>query len=259
VARAAREMGGIHMFLGVENASAKRLSYLGRLHLPMHNESALDNLRAANVTPSFNFMLFDPDCALEDVETTVDMAGRNLDLPWNVCRTEIYSGTALRTRLAGENRLEGDWRSWGYHMRDERAEVMFRIMRVSFHERALAIDSLLNRLISVSFARQIHDELLPSAQTAELSAEVDRVGIAVRRDTVERMKELLELVRSPAWRDKRAMMRFAVDQALAIGAYDMPLRGAVEALWNRYHARGRGLTKRRIEHGRTGFEIAAGS
>jgi hypothetical protein len=252
-------MSGIHMFLGVENASAKRLSYLGRLHLPIHNESALENLRAANVTPSFNFMLFDPDCTLEDVETTVDMAGRNLDLPWNVCRTEIYSGTALRERLSKEERLEGDWRSWGYHMRDERAEVMFRIMRVSFHERAFAIDSLLNRLISVSFARQIHDELLPGPEAAALTAAVDRVGVAVRRDTALRMRELIALVRSPAWRDKKTMKRFAVDQALAIGAYDMPLRAEVAALWNRYHARGRFLTKRTPVQGRTGFEIAAGS
>ncbi len=259
VARAAREMGGIHMFLGVENAAAPRLKYLGRLHLPQHNDSALENLRAANVTPSFNFMLFDPDCTLDDVETTVDMASRNLDLPWNVCRTEIYSGTSLRERLAAENRLEGDWRSWGYHMRDERAEVMFRVMRVSFHERALAIDSLLNRLISVSFARQIHDELLPSAEAEDLSKAVDDVGIRVRRDSVERMREILALVRSPSWRDKKAMMRFAVDQALAMGAHDMPLRREVEALWNRYHTRGRMLTKRAPATKRTGFEIAAGS
>jgi len=259
VARAAREMDAIHMFLGVENASAKRLSYLGRLHLPIHNESALENLRAANVTPSFNFMLFDPDCTLDDVETTVDMASRNLDLPWNVCRTEIYSGTALRTRLASENRLEGDWRSWGYHMRDERAEVMFRVMRVSFHERAFAIDSLLNRLISVSFARQIHDELHPGEEATDLCEAVTRVGTAVRKDTVERMRELLELVRSPSWRDKKTMQRFAVDQALAIGAHDMPLRREVESLWNRYHARGRTLTKRNPPQKRTGFEIAAGS
>jgi hypothetical protein len=248
------------MFLGVENAAAGRLAYLGRLHLPMHNERAIDNLRAARVVPSFNFMLFDPDCALEDVATTLDLADRTLDLPWNVCRTEVYSGTALRERLEAEGRLEGDWRSWGYRMRDERAEVMFRVMRVSFHERALAVDSLLNRLISVSFARQIHDELLPSAEAEELSRTVTDLGVRVRRDTVQRMRELLEVVRSPAWRDPKVMRRFAVDQALAIGAHDMPLRAQVEALWDRYHARGRGLARSAwTEKSRAGFEIAAGS
>ena len=38
----------------------------------------------------------------------------------------------------------------------------------------------------------------------------------------------------------------------------MPLRAEVQTLWNRYHARGRALTKRNIR-GRMGFEIAAGS
>jgi radical SAM superfamily enzyme YgiQ (UPF0313 family) len=260
VAEAARAMGAVHMFLGVENASAPRLAYLGRLHLPLHNDRAIDNLRAAGVVPSYNFMLFDPDCSLDDVSATLAMAERTLDLPWNVCRTEVYSGTALRQRLEGEGRLEGDWRSWGYRMRDERAEVMFRVMRVSFHERAFAVDSLLNRLISVSFARQIHDELLPSAEASEMSRAVTDLGVRVRADTVRRLRELLDVVKSPAWRDAKAMRRFAVDQAFAIGAHDMPLRAEVENLWDRYHARGRRLARAHVAAtSRTGFEIAAGS
>ncbi len=262
VARAAREMGAIHMFLGVENASSKRLKYLGRTHLPIHNDSAIDNCRAAGIVPSFNFMLFDPDCTLDDVSTTLDMAERNLDLPWNVCRTEIYSGTALRERLAAEGRLEGDWRSWGYRMHDERAEVMFRILRVSLNERALAIDSVLNRLISLSFARQLHSHFLPSETTSTLDRAVTELGIEVRRDTVARLREMRDLVASAPLRDARAMQRFAVEQGLAIGAQDMPLRARTEALWDHLHARGRLHARRRgltPGRGRSGFEVAAGS
>lgn len=262
VAHAAREMGAIHMFLGVENASAKRLKYLGRTHLPIHNDSAIENCRAAGIVPSFNFMLFDPDCTLDDVSTTLDMAERNLDLPWNVCRTEVYSGTALRERLAAEGRLEGDWRSWGYRMNDARAEVMFRILRVSLNERALAIDSLLNRLISLSFARQLHAHFLPSETTSAMDRAVTELGIEVRRDTVARLREIRDLVAGGAFDDVRTVQRFAVEQGLAIGAHDMPLRARTEALWDHLHARGwlystrEGLTPRR---GRSGFEIAAGS
>ena len=267
VAKAAREMGAIHMFLGVENASAKRLSYLGRTHLPMHNESAIENCRAAGIVPSFNFMLFDPDCTLDDVKTTLDMADENLDLPWNVCRTEIYSGTALRKRLADEGRLHGDWRSWGYRMRDERAELMFRIMRVSLHERALAIDSLLNRLISLSFARQLHSHFFPSAVTAEMDRAVTEVGVAARKDTVARLRAIRELVLALPPGDKKAFQRFAVEQGLAIGAEDMPRRAQTESLWDHYHARGRLFLHKRglampsaaSAPARSGFEIAAGS
>ncbi len=262
VALAAREMGAIHMFLGVENASAKRLRYLGRTHLPIHNDSAIDNCRAAGIVPSFNFMLFDPDCALDDIDQTLDMADRNLDLPWNVCRTEVYSGTALRARLAAENRLEGNWRSYGYRMRDERAEVMFRIVRVSLHERALALDSLLNRLISLSFARQLHSHFFACTETAEIDRAVTELGVEVRRDTVERLREIKEVVESGARFDSSEIRRFAVAQGLAVGAADMPRRRRTEELWNRLHARGRLATSHpgvRRERGFAGFEIASGS
>lgn len=259
VAQAAREMGAIHMFLGVEAASGKRLKYLGRTHLPIHNHSAIANLRAANVMPSFNFMLFDPDCSLDDVSASLDMAYENPDLPWNVCRTEIYSGTGLRNRLEGEGRLLGNWRSWGYRMRDERAELMFRIIRVALFERALAIESLLNRLISLSFARQLHVELLPSSASDAIDRAVTDLGVLVRRDTVKRLREVLAFVQDPP-RDPRIVQRYAVDLALTIGAFDMDLRAQCEALWDQLDARGRlkmsGLGTRIV---RNGFEVAAGS
>ncbi|MBK7395641.1 MAG: cobalamin-dependent protein [Myxococcales bacterium] len=259
VARAAHAMGAIHMFLGIENASAQRLRYLGRTHLPLHNESAIDSCRQAGIVPSFNFMLFDPDCSLDDVETTLDMAERNPDLPWNVCRTEVYSGTALRTRLEAEGRLQGDFRSYGYRMRDERAEIMFRVLRVSFHERALAIDSLLNRLISLSFARQLHERFFPSPETRALVDAVHRIGAEVRSDTVVRLRTLLETVRACDPRDQATLQRFAIDQALAIGAWDMPRRLATESLWSELHARGRLLSTGRPSTGPSHFAIASGS
>lgn len=262
VAKAAREMGAIHMFLGVENASAKRLAYLGRTHLPIHNESAIESCRAAGIVPSFNFMLFDPDCSLDDVEATLAMASEHLDLPWNLCRTEVYSGTALRDRLAAEGRLQGDWRSWGYRMRDERAEVLFRILRVSFHERALAIDSLLNRLISLSFARQLHAHFLPSAATAALDAAVTELGVQVRRETVAALREARDHVLAGDLRDAEAVRRFAIEQGLRLGARDMPLRARTESLWESFHGRGRSMMPQRARgprRARGEFGVASGS
>ncbi len=262
VAEAARRMGAIHMFLGVENASAPRLKYLGRTHLPMHNHSAIANLRAARVVPSFNLMLFDPDCSLDDIHTTLEMADQNLDLPWNVCRTEIYSGTALRTRLEQEGRLEGDWRSWGYRMRDERAELAFRILRVALHERALAIESLLNRLISLSFARQLHEAFFPGATTDSIARQATELGIAARRDTVERIRRVLDFVSGPL-ADVKTARRFAIDLGLTIGARDASWRREAETLWTHLNARGRTLMAKRglipRSSGRSGYGVAAGS
>lgn len=263
VAAAAREMGAIHMFLGIENASKERLKYLGRTHLPMHNVSAIDNCVRAGVTPSFNFMLFDADCTIEDVHATLAMAEVHPDLPWNVCRTEVYSGTALKNRLAAEGLLEGDWRSYGYRMRDLRAELMFRILRVSLHERALALESLLNRLISLGFARQLHEHFYPDASTHTLAAEAVSIGRAVRLDTVRRLREIAAFVSGPALPSSADARSFAIDQGFAVGAFDMPLRVRVEALWKALHVRGRNEERRRTHTANprvhAHFGIAAGS
>lgn len=259
VCEALRAMGAIHVFLGVESASAERLSYLGRTHLPQHNDSAIALCRAHDIVPSFNFMLFDPDASLDDVAVTLDMAEQHLDLPWNVCRTEVYSGTALRTRLEAEGRLRGDYRSFGYVMRDARAEVMFRIARVSLHERALAMESLLNRLISLSFARQIHEHFFPGPATDALSREVIALGRAVREDTLAALRQALEV----AERAPESAQRFAVQQALELGRRDLGWRARTERLWRHLTARGTLLMGRRglgaPARARSGWEIATGS
>ena len=244
VLESAGRLGAIHIFLGVESASQPRLAYLGRKHRPEHNHQAIAACRAHSITPSFNFMLFDPDCRLEEVVETLDLAEANLDLPWNVCRTEIYSGTELRQRLADQGRLRGDYRSYGYLMADTRAEIMFRILRVSLHERALAYDSLLNRLISLAFSRQVHQHAFAGPLTEALSAEVDEVGVAARRDTVEAMRAAADFAAQVDPGDSEAVRRFALDQALALGARDLPWRSRSERLWQQLEIRGQALSQR---------------
>ena len=263
VCRALREMGAIHIFLGVESASAERLDYLGRSHEPEHNRSAIAACREAGLVPSFNFMLFDPDCTLEDIEQTLCMAEEHLDLPWNVCRTEVYSGTALRDRLAAEGRLEGNYLSYGYRMRDTRAEVLFRIIRVSFHEHALAIESLLNRLISLSFARQLHEHFFPGAATEALSRRIVELSAEVRASTAAALRDAVAFVRSERIADAAAVRRFAVAQALEINARDREPRFRTEELWQHLNTRGQALMIRRgvfLPQGvRAGWSVAAGS
>lgn len=261
--RALRDMGVIHLFLGVESASAERLDYLGRTHLPSHNRSAIAACREQGIVPSFNFMLFDPDCTLDDLDATLDLAEEHLDLPWNVCRTEVYSGTELRTRLEAEGRLEGDYRSYGYKMRDARAEVMFRILRVCLHERALACESLLNRLISLSFARQIHESFFPGPATAAFAEQAHAIGVEARLDTVRVLREVLSFVRTADVRDARAVRAYAIEKAISIHERDVVLRRRTAELWERSHARGLHLWAQRgvVPPGRarSSYSVAAGS
>lgn len=235
---AAQQLGAIHLFLGVESASAERLAYLGRTHSPEDNRRAIALCREHGVRPSFNLMLFDPDCTLEDVAITLDFAAQHADLPWNVCRTEIYSGTRLQARLAAEARLEGDYRSYGYRMRDARAEIMFRILRVCLHERAFAFDSLLNRLISLSFARQMHERFLPGPATEQLSLEVEHLILEAHRDTVDCLRMTLDFSAGQDAHARERARRFAVRTALEVQRRDHSWRRQVDRLWQQLHARG---------------------
>jgi hypothetical protein len=210
-------------------------------------------------------MLFDPDSSIDDMEATLALAEANPDLPWNVCRTEVYSGTSLRDRLESEGRLEGDYRSYGYRMLDARAEVLFRIMRVSLHERALEIESLLNRLISLSFARQLHERFFPGADTDNLSRQIVDIGVEARLDTVRVLREALDFVRTEDVRNAERVRRFAVGQALRVNSADRERRRYTEELWQHLHLRGRlGMQRRGIfipreANLRSNFGIAAGS
>ncbi|MCP4603592.1 MAG: radical SAM protein [Proteobacteria bacterium] len=241
VLRVMREIGGIHMFLGIENAVDERLRYLGRTHVNEDNRRAIALCREYRIRPSFNFMLFDPDCTLDQVSATIDFAAENLDMPWNLCRTEIYSGTCLHDRLQRKGRLMGDWQTYGYRMGDSRAEVMFRIMRVAFHDRSFAFDSLLNELISLSFARQIHEEFFPGRNSDELNQKVETLIIDVHQNTVDELRRLSDFVATVDLENDEGIRDRAVVSAMELNRRDLNWRETCARLLHRYNIRGQVL------------------
>lgn len=244
VLEAMREMGVLHVFIGLENASEERLAYLGRTHTPEHNVRCIELARSGGVLPSFNFMLFDPDCSLEDVGVTLEFAKRCIGLPWNVCRTEIYSGTGLLESLRSEGRLEGDYRSYGYVMRDARCELMFRILRVCLHERAFAFDSLLNRLISLSFARQVHERFFPGRATDAFCKRVNDLTHAVHTDTLDLLWKVHDFVNELDEGDTDSATPYALRLGLDAAKRDLPWNTEAMRLWEHANVRGHSLNER---------------
>jgi len=237
VVEAVRSIGAIHLFIGVENAVDRRLAYLGRIHRHGQSLRAIGFTRQRDVVPSFNIMLFDPDCTLDDVSDNMDFLADHPDLPWNFSRTEIYSGTALLKRLESEGRLTGDYRSYGYVMRDAAAEVMFRILRVAFHNRAFRFDSLLNRLISLSFTRQVHSALGEAGRTDFLKQEVRSLIVAVRKDTVDEVRRVLAFAATADPTDKNGIRSFAARTALEMNRRDLGFHERVQYLFARLNAK----------------------
>ena len=238
VVDAACAMGAVHMFLGVESASNARLAYLGRRHVHADNERAVRLCEERDLKPSFNLMLFDPDCALEEVRESIDFAAAHPEIPWNICRTEIYPGTWLSERLSAEGRLRGGVLGFQYTMRDTRAELMFRAMRIAFHERAFAASALLNRLITLSFARQVHERLLPGAATDALSRRVDALGMEARLDTVAELRRLADSCDRSGASDKGDLREQAIALAMGMQRRDHEFLGRFETLWTTLNERG---------------------
>jgi anaerobic magnesium-protoporphyrin IX monomethyl ester cyclase len=238
VVDAACAMGAVHMFLGVESASNARLAYLGRRHVHADNERAIRLCSERDLKPSFNLMLFDPDCTLEEVRESVDFAAAHTEIPWNVCRTEIYPGTRLCERLSAEGRLRGGLLGYQYQMRDTRAELMFRAMRVAFHERAFAASALQNRLITLSFARQVQERLLPGPATDALSRRVDALNAEVRRDTVEELRRLATYCDGADPANAGGLRDHAIALAIGIQLRDNEFLERFETLWTTLNERG---------------------
>jgi hypothetical protein len=131
------------------------------------------------------------------------------------------------------------------------------------HEHALEIESLLNRLISLSFARQLHEHFFPGSHTEALSRSITELSLETRADTVAALRHALDFVRSADVRDERAVQRFAVSQALSINARDHERRRRSEELWQHLNLRGATLMARRgvvrARSARSGWAVAGGS
>lgn len=238
VVRALGDLGAIHVFLGVENHVPARLAYLGRRHGPADNERAIAVLGAHGIGLSFNFMLFDPESSIDDVAANVDFARQHLDLPWNLCRTELYSGTDLLARVAAEGRLTGDFRSYGYRMRDDRAEIAFRILRVALRDRAFDATSLHNRLIALSFAVQVHQRFFPGAETTARARDAVDLSIETHRDTVDVLGRVIAFARRASPDDAGGIKNFSVELGMQVNETDLGRRARADRLFAELEPRG---------------------
>ncbi len=95
-------------------------------------------------------------------------------------------------------------------MLDSRAELSFRILRVSLHSRTFSCDSLLNRLIGLSFARQVHEQVRDGGAPRELLQLVDELLRIVESDTVTMMRDAVAFASEADLQDYPAALQFAV-------------------------------------------------
>ncbi len=194
VLRRLKAMGLLRVFLGVESASQSGLRAIGRKQTVQESEAALATLRSLGISTQFTVMTFHPDATADTLETDLDFLERHLDDPFNICRTEIYAGTPLLSRMQAEGRVRGSYMAYHYVIEDpavQRAsELSVRLLR----ERCWRTGGLMNSAIGfdhlAAVVARFYGDEGSARRLIEAVADWKR---AVNRSTIDLLRELVDI------------------------------------------------------------------
>ncbi|MFO0564369.1 MAG: radical SAM protein [Polyangiaceae bacterium] len=196
VFRVLKEIGLLRVYIGIEAGSSQGLRTLGRGVDIGANQRALDFLRDMDVYACFNMLIFDPETRIQSLRESLAFLKRNADIPMNFCRTEIYPGTPLHTKLEREKRLIGDVFGWDYEIREPAAERAFRLFAKAFLDRNFRCDGLMNANLSLGYYWHLLRQFYPKATTSRLAARTFATIRKVNLDAVARMSEVADFAES---------------------------------------------------------------
>ena len=213
-----REIGLLRVYLGIEAGSTQGLKTLGRSVDLAENHRALRWLRQQDVYACYNMLAFDPESTITSLRDSFRFVREHAPVPMNFCRTEIYVGTPLMSKLAREERLRGDVFGWDYDIRDERADRAFRIFAEAFLDRNFRCDGLMNATLGLGYHLHLLRQFHPHAMRPELRTRVDALTAKVNLDAMDRMEAILDFAASPASDDPRALEAFTAEATEASNA-----------------------------------------
>jgi anaerobic magnesium-protoporphyrin IX monomethyl ester cyclase len=192
------DIGLLRVYLGIESGSTRGLKVLGRGVDMTDNRRALTFLRERDVYTCFNMLVFDPESTIASLRESFAFLREIPTVPMNFCRTEIYVGTPLMTKLEREGRLIGDAFGWDYRIRDPYAERAFRIFARAFLDRNFRCDGLMNSTLGLGYHLHLLRQFYPRAASAELRRLSDDTTRRVNLDSVTRMTQILDFAASSA-------------------------------------------------------------
>ena len=221
------DIGLLRVYLGIEAGSTSGLRVLGRGVDLAENHRALSLLRERDVYTCFNMLAFDPESTIASLRETFGFLRRYADVPMNFCRTEIYVGTPLMTKLAREGRLIGDVFGWDYAIREPAAERAFRVFASAFHDRNFRCDGLMNATLGLGYHLHLARTFYPRALTSALRQRVDAITREVNLDCVTRMERILSFAESARSEDAAAFEDFTAITTAAVESANRILEARV--------------------------------
>lgn len=222
-----QDIGLLRVYLGIEAGSTQGLRVLGRGVDLRENHRALDFLRSRDVYTCYNMLVFDPESTLASLRQSFGFVRQYADVPMNFCRTEIYVGTPLMTKLEREGRLIGDVFGWDYMIREPRADRAFRIFAKAFLDRNFRCDGLMNSTLGLGYHLHLLRQFYPKAMTPALRRMADETTKRVNLDCVDRMNKILDFAASPLSDDEAALQEFTAKTTEEVEAANQVLEDQV--------------------------------
>ncbi len=223
-----REIGLLRVYIGIEAGSTQGLRTLGRSVDLQTNRRALEFLRDRDVYACFNMLVFDPESRLESLRQSFAFLREYADVPMNFCRTEIYVGTPLMTKLEREGRLRGDVFGWDYAIRDPRAERAFRVFASAFLDRNFRCDGLMNSTLGLGYHLHLLRTFYPHALTQQLREMTTETTRAVNLDCNEKMVRILDFAESSTSEDPAAFQDFTARMTEEVERANVELEARVQ-------------------------------
>jgi anaerobic magnesium-protoporphyrin IX monomethyl ester cyclase len=193
IVSALKQLGVGGLFVGVENHVDAASDYMGRNEHRVHRERALSLLMAADLVSNYNLMLFNPRSTPADVLCNLDFVAENLEIPFNFCRLEVYAGTPVEAEMAMAGKLVGSYLSWDYVIDDPHVERMARWCRRLFARRRFEYQGIVNQNITLGYHADIISHFFPGPTADKLKRKVRSLCRVVNADTLQHLRELLEL------------------------------------------------------------------
>ncbi|MFH1812450.1 MAG: cobalamin-dependent protein [Pseudomonadota bacterium] len=230
LARSLRELGVIRLYVGVENASEPGLVHLRRRATRQQVQAALDACAGAGIFACYNLLLFEPDTVLDDVRTNLDFMRDNAHHPVNFCRAEPYMGTRLHADLVARGSFVGDYRSWNYRLRDDRAELLFRICAAAFRQRNFADAGVANRSMSLGYSAKILQHFVGGHEAEELTREATLLTEHIVHNTALHLEEALAFAATVDLGDRDSIERYTATLGLRVATSDAGLDASMRDL-----------------------------
>ncbi len=238
LARELRDLGVVRLYVGVENASASGAAHLNRSRQHPHIRQALRALRDAGIFACYNLLLFEPGTTLDDVRDNIAFIREHADHPVNFCRAEPYHSTPLHRQLEASGNLSGSYLGWDYRLRDDHAELLFRVCAAAFRERNFAPSGVGNRYMGLGYTARLlehfHDER--GGRRHDLVRRAAELTRNIASESADLLEEALRIVETCGLQNYDRVERETALLGLKISALDRVRHVAVDQLFEEISA-----------------------